>query len=222
MRPIKACIFDLDGVIVDTAKYHYQAWRRLANELGFDFSEVQNEALKGVSRVESLNRILAWGGVEKAASEHQSLAARKNDWYLAYIEQMDSSEILPGIVEFLDDLAQRDILAAIGSSSKNAGKILQQIGLADRFATISDGNRISKSKPDPEVFLLAAQDLALSPDQCIVFEDAISGVEAALTGGFYAVGIGEPEVLSRAHLVFPNLQGITFSDITSKLSEAGV
>lgn len=219
MLPINACIFDLDGVIVDTARYHFMAWRRLANELGFDFSEEQNEDLKGISRMESLQRILDWGKVDKPEAERQALAARKNDWYLEYIQRMDRSEILDGVIDFLDDLERHGILAAIGSSSKNAGTILKQIGLIDRFTTISDGTRISKSKPDPEVFLLAAEDMDLPPSACIVFEDAQSGVEAALSGGFYAVGIGEPDVLSRAHLVLPNLQGVSFQDILSHLSQ---
>lgn len=210
---IKACIFDLDGVIVDTAKYHFIAWRRLANSLGFDFSEEENEKLKGVSRIESLNLILQWGGIEKTEVEKEELATRKNNWYREYILKMDSSEILEGVVPFLDHLEQKGIRMAVGSSSKNAGTILEQVGLSHRFEAIIDGTKVSRSKPDPQVFEMGAEEMGLSPRECIVFEDAPKGVDAALAGGFIAVGVGSEENLGHAQYVLPNFIGVSLQDI---------
>ena len=205
---IKAFIFDLDGVIVDTAKYHFIAWRRMANAVGFDFSEEENEKLKGVSRMDSLNLILKWGGAEKTEEEKRALATQKNDWYREYILKMDDSEILEGIIAFLDAATAKGIKLAVGSSSKNATTILEQIGLKDRFEVIVDGNKLTKSKPDPQVFLLGAEAMGLKPEECLVFEDAEKGVDAALAGGFYAVGVGG-ENLKHAHHVVPDFEGLT-------------
>jgi beta-phosphoglucomutase len=213
---IKACIFDLDGVIVDTAKYHFIAWRRLANELGYDFSEEKNEQLKGVSRMDSLDLILEWAGQERSPEEKEALASQKNSWYREYILKMDDSEILDGILPFLDELEQKGIRMAVGSSSKNATTILEQIGLKDRFEVIVDGNKLSRSKPDPQVFELGAKAMALRPDECVVFEDAERGVDAALSGGFYAVGIGG-ENLNHAHLVIPDFTNHSFEQIVQAL-----
>ncbi|MBI5916005.1 MAG: beta-phosphoglucomutase [Bacteroidetes bacterium] len=214
---IKACIFDLDGVIVDTARYHFIAWRRLANELGFDFTEKENEQIKGVSRTESLNLILRWGGVEKTEAEKTELAARKNDWYVDLVCNMTPSEILEGVVAFLDGLRAKGIKIALGSASKNSMTILRQVGLVEYFDVVIDGTKTTRSKPDPEVFLLGAQALGLPPSDCIVFEDAEKGIEAALTGGFHAVGIGEPEALPAAKFVIPGFAGITFEEIVARL-----
>lgn len=214
---IKACIFDLDGVIVDTAKYHFIAWRRLANELGFDFTEKDNEQLKGVSRTESLNLILHWGGVEKTLAEKTELAARKNDWYVELVCNMTPDEILDGVVTFLDSLRAKGIKIALGSASKNSMTILRQVRLARYFDVVIDGTKTTRSKPDPEVFLLGAQALGLPPSECIVFEDAEKGIEAALAGGFHAVGIGEPATLAAAKLVIPGFAGITFEEIVARL-----
>lgn len=216
---IKACIFDLDGVIVDTARYHFLAWRRLANSLGFDFSKEKNEQLKGVSRMDSLDLILQWGGVEKSAVEREALAEKKNKWYRAYILDMDESEILDGVLPFLDDLEQKGVRMAVGSSSKNATTIIEQIKLKERFEVIIDGNRLSRSKPDPQVFELGAKAMKLSPEECIVFEDAERGIDAALAGGFFAVGIGG-ENLQHAHQVIPDFKGRRFEDILSALPQA--
>lgn len=213
----QGCIFDLDGVIVDTAKYHFLAWRRLANTLGFDFDEAQNEKLKGVSRVESLNLILQWGGVEKTGQEKQILMDDKNGWYLEYIDKMTPEEILPGVIDFLTDLKQKNIKIGLGSASKNAGRILERIGLTGFFDTIVDGNQVTASKPDPEVFLKGAENLRLSPGDCIVFEDAEKGIEAAINGGFRAVGVGKKEQLPAAHLVIGGFQNVTFDDIVKNL-----
>lgn len=214
---IKACIFDLDGVIVDTAKYHFQAWRRLANELGFDFSEADNEQLKGVSRMESLDIILGWGGITPSKEQKLELADRKNEWYKDLISHMQPGEILPGVPEFLDDLQRHGIRIALGSASKNAGAVIQSIGLRDCFEVIVDGRQTTRSKPDPQVFQLAAAKLGLQPAACIVFEDADSGIEAALAGGFYAVGVGSPEVLGKAHMVIPGFAGLAWSDVLNTL-----
>jgi beta-phosphoglucomutase len=214
---ITTCIFDLDGVIVDTAKYHFLASRRLANELGFDFDEHANEQLKGVGRMESLDIILSWGGVQLSADEKTDWAARKNDWYLELANQMDPSEILDGALDFLEDVKTQGKLIALGSSSKNAKTILDLIGLGDYFDAVVDGNDIVRTKPDPEVFLLCAQALGQDPRHCVVFEDAQSGVEAALAGGFFAVGIGQQTALKQAHLVVPGFSGWTWKRMESVL-----
>lgn len=214
---IKACIFDLDGVIVDTAKYHYIAWRQLANDLGFDFTEQQNEKLKGISRMDSLDLILSWGQVEKSAAEKEALATKKNEEYRSYILKMDEGEILPGVLPLLEALQRRGIKLAIGSASKNAPVIIQQLGLAEFFPIIIDGTKVEKSKPDPEVFQKAAVELGVDPTSAIVFEDAEAGVEAALRGGFHAVGIGDPVVLKAAHFIIPGFAEHDFPAILKGL-----
>jgi len=211
---LKGCIFDLDGVIVDTAKYHYLAWKRLAQELGFDFSEEQNEALKGVSRMASLEILLAAGGIKKSEDEKTILATRKNSWYVDYISRMTPEEILPGSIILLQNLRENGILTAIGSASKNAGMILDRIGLTKMFDAIVDGYKITRAKPDPEVFLRGAKELGLEPKYCIVFEDAVAGVEAALDAGMICVGIGDKNRLGKAHLVVSDLRGITIEQLT--------
>jgi beta-phosphoglucomutase len=213
MMDLKGCIFDLDGVIVDTARYHYLAWRRLANELGFDFSEEQNEALKGVSRMASLDILLAAGNIEKDDEEKILLATRKNNWYVDYITQMNPSEILPGSIDLLLKLRKEGILIAVGSASKNAGVILDRIGLTGLFDAVIDGYSVTRAKPNPEVFLKGAEQLGLNPVNCIVFEDAVAGVKAAHAAGMKCVGIGEQENLSEAEIIVPNLAGITIEQL---------
>ena len=205
MSKIKACIFDLDGVIVDTAVYHYKAWKRLANELSFDFTEEANEKLKGISRKESLDLILGWGGVDKTEAERAELATSKNEWYVEMISQMTPAEILPGTLEFLQALKTAGYKIALGSASKNAGFILEKVGLTSYFDAIVDGNLVTASKPDPQVFLKGAELLGIEPAACVVFEDAIAGIEAAKAGGMKVIGIGEPETLKGADLVIPGL-----------------
>ena len=218
MHNIKACIFDLDGVIVDTAKYHFTAWRRLANELGFDFTTEDNEKLKGVSRVESLQLILEWGGVAKSTAEQKVLAARKNEWYTTSIQEMPHEEILPGVIPFLKSVKAAKIKIALGSASKNARAILRQVELMDYFDAVVDGNNVAQSKPHPEVFLNGALALEVSPAECIVFEDAAKGIEAAHRGGFYSIGLGDPEVLAKANLVIPSLAGWNVEKIINELA----
>ena len=215
MQGIAACIFDLDGVIVDTAVYHFKAWKRLANELGFNFTEAQNEKLKGVSRIRSLELILGWGGIEKSAEEQHELATRKNEWYVDMIHHMTPEEILPGAKELLNSLRAAGIKTALGSASKNAGVILDKVGILPLFDAVIDGNMVSASKPDPEVFLKGAEALGVAPAQCIVFEDAIAGVEAGKAGGMKVVGIGEQSVLNEADLVVSGLQEINIQTLTN-------
>jgi beta-phosphoglucomutase len=206
---IKACLFDMDGVIVDTAKFHFLAWQRLANSLSIEFTEVQNEELKGVSRVESLEKILAWGGIQLNNAKKLELMDLKNRWYLEYAEQVVPSEMLPGVLDFLQELQRKDILIGLGSSSKNAILILEKLGILDMFDTIIDGNKIHMSKPHPEVFQRGASELQLQPSEIVVFEDAQSGVEAAKSGGFYCIGIGDASVLASADAVVTSMDGMT-------------
>jgi beta-phosphoglucomutase len=213
MSTIKACIFDLDGVIVDTAVYHFKAWKRLADELGINFTEHDNERLKGVSRVRSLEIILELGGVTKTEAEQQELATRKNTWYVEMINRMTPAEILPGAKEFLETCRAVGIKTALGSASKNSGTILDKINMAHLFDAIVDGNHVSKAKPDPEVFLKGAEALGVIPAECVVFEDAIAGVEAAINGGMKVVGIGLPGVLDKADLVVSGLDKMSLEKL---------
>lgn len=205
MSTIKACLFDLDGVLVDTAKYHFIAWKRLAEELGFTFTEEDNERLKGVSRMASLDILLELGGLEMGDDAKRQLAEKKNAWYVEYITRMDSSEILPGALKFLKELRDEGIRVALGSASKNAMTILNNTGLTPYFDAIIDGTKTASAKPDPEVFLLGARELGAAPSECVVFEDAEAGVEAANRAGMRSVGIGSPDQLGRANLVVPSL-----------------
>lgn len=205
----KAFIFDLDGVIVDTAKYHYLAWKELANSLGFDFTEEQNELLKGVSRIRSLEILLDLGKVELSQEEKDKYLHEKNEQYLKYIEKMDTREILPGIPELLAFLRAEKIPFALGSASKNARLILENLKLLDDFDAIVDGNDVSTAKPDPEVFLIASEKLGKNPKDCIVIEDASAGVQAANSAGMTSIGIGDPEVLKGADHNLENTKELT-------------
>jgi len=209
MKKEKAFIFDLDGVIVDTAKYHFLAWRNLANELGFEFTEEHNELLKGVSRVRSLEILLSIGNVKLSEEEKQRYLVKKNTEYLSYVNQMASDEILPGISELLDYLDVNKIKYALGSASKNAPLILEKVGLLNRFTAIVDGNDVSKAKPDPEVFLIGAKKLNMKPKDCIVVEDAIAGVEAANAAKMMSIGIGDAKLLSEANYVLADTSDFT-------------
>ena len=212
MENIKACIFDLDGVIVDTAVYHYQAWKRLANGLGFDFTEQLNEQLKGVSRMASLELILGWGNItNKTEEEKLALATQKNEWYNQMINQMTPAEILPGAREFVQGCRDAGIKTAIGSASKNTPTILAKLQLLPLFDAVVDGNSVINPKPDPEVFLKGAEALGVRPSDCIVFEDAVAGIAAARNGGMKAVGIGSPETLFKANLVVSGLDKMTLT-----------
>lgn len=216
MSVIKAFLFDLDGVIVDTAIYHYQAWKRLANELGFDISEEFNERLKGVSRMESLDIILEHGGLTLPEEKKNELAAEKNQWYLELVSRMTSDDILPGVANFFSQVRKANLLTALGSVSKNAPLILERIGMSEAFDVIIDGTKISKGKPDPEVFTKGAAELGVNADECVVFEDAVAGVEAGKRGGMFVVGLGSPDVLTQADLVAPSLENLTVEDVLNK------
>ncbi len=216
---IKALIFDLDGVVVDTAKYHYLAWKKLAEELGFFFSEKHNERLKGVSRIRSLEILLEVGGIELDEKTKTDLATKKNTDYLEYIMKMTPDEILPGVLDILEKAKQNGLKLAIGSASKNAVTILKRVDLLKYFDVIIDGNKVSKAKPDPEVFLNAAKELGVRPEECIVFEDAEAGVEAALNGNLHVVGIGDENTLNKAEMVvsgFKNTKLEVFLNLGSK------
>lgn len=195
-------IFDLDGVIVDTAKYHYLAWKNLANELGFDFTEEQNEAFKGVSRRRCLEILLELGGITVDDSQFEQWLQEKNEDYLSYIAKMDASEILPDVPKVLNFLKENGVPMALGSASKNAVPILEKVNLLSYFDTVVDGNKVTRAKPDPEVFLIAARDINVAPEQCVVFEDAVAGIEAANRADMISIGIGDPEVLSEARHIF--------------------
>ncbi|NCT08908.1 MAG: beta-phosphoglucomutase [Flavobacteriia bacterium] len=207
----KGIIFDLDGVIVDTAKYHYLAWRKLANRLGFEFSQKQNELFKGVSRKRCMDILLEMGNVTATQEQKEAWMIEKNDDYLAFIEEMDDSEILPDVPKMLHFLKDNTIPIALGSASKNAKPILEKVGLLSYFDAIVDGNNVTKAKPDPEVFLLAAEKLGVEATNCIVFEDAVAGIEAANAANMMSIGIGEKEVLSEATFIFKDFTEISIN-----------
>lgn len=198
---MKGCIFDLDGVIVDTAKYHYLAWKKIADEFGFVFTEKNNERLKGVSRMASLDILLSIGGVHLSEGEKLQVADKKNEIYLGYILKMTPDEVLPGVLTFLKTLRDQGIKISLGSASKNAKTILHQVGIENLFDAVADGTNVSKAKPDPEVFLKGAELLNLSPADCVVFEDARAGIEAAHRAGMKCVGIGDSVTLREADTV---------------------
>ncbi len=216
---ITCFIFDLDGVLVDTAKYHYQAWRKLAQELGFDLSPETNERLKGVSRMKSLEIILETGGRQATAEELEILASKKNAWYLEFITRMKPSEVLPNVKSFVRQSRAKHLKTAIGSASKNTPTILERTDLTSLFNTVVDGNVTAVAKPDPEVFLKAAEALGVSPSACVVFEDSASGVEAARRAGMHVVGIGNPQSLRDADLVISGFSGVTPTMILKQLGQ---
>ena len=205
----KAFIFDLDGVIVDTAKYHYLAWKKIASELGIDFTHEHNELLKGVSRVRSLDIILGLGNVEASQEQKNQWLVQKNEEYLIYLVDMDQSEILPGVMKVLEFLKANNQPIALGSASKNARPILEKTGILSYFDVIVDGNDVSNAKPDPEVFLQAAQKLGMTNENSIVFEDSVAGIQAANIAAMTSIGIGEATILNEAKY---NFKDFTFID----------
>lgn len=202
---MKGAIFDLDGVLVDTAKYHYLAWKKLADQLGIDFTEADNERLKGVSRVRSLEILLEIGGVEKDELAQSRLREMKNEWYLSFIKDMTAEELLPGAKEYLLQLKKEGVKISLGSASKNAVAILKSLAIYELFDEIIDGTKVINAKPDPEVFLKAAKGLGLEPKECVVFEDAAAGVQAGKAAGMYVVGIGTVDNLPEADEVVAGL-----------------
>lgn len=198
----KAFIFDLDGVIVDTAKYHFLAWQKIANRLGIEFTHEHNEELKGVSRVRSLDIILGLGNVQAPQEDKDKWLAEKNEDYLGYITNMDDTEILPGVVPVLQFLKDNNQKVALGSASKNARPILEKVNILHYFDAIVDGNDVTNAKPDPEVFLRAAQLVGASAQDSIVFEDSVAGVQAANIADMVSIGIGDKNILGEAQHVF--------------------
>lgn len=214
----KGFIFDLDGVIVDTAKYHYLAWKHLADQLGIPFTEEKNEQFKGVSRKRCLEILLEMGNLKVPQEQFDAWLAEKNEDYLRYIDTMDEDEVLPDVPKVLNFLRKNKVPMGLGSASKNARPILKKVGLIPYFNTIVDGTQVTKAKPDPEVFMIAARDLNLAPENCIVFEDAIAGIQAANSAGMVSVGIGDHKTLSEARYVFRDFTEIDL-DFIKELAE---
>jgi len=215
----KAFIFDLDGVIVDTAKYHYLAWQKLAQQLGINFTPEHNEELKGVSRVRSLEIILALGNISATQVDKDIWLKQKNEEYLSYLVTMDESEVLPGVLQVLDYLKQHNQKIVLGSASKNARPILEKSKVIDYFDAVVDGNDVSNAKPDPEVFLQGAKKVHFPNDKCIVFEDSVAGIQAANAAGMISVGIGEANTLHEAHFVFPDFTYIDLNFIENLINK---
>lgn len=213
---IRGFIFDLDGVLTDTAEFHYRAWQRLADEEGLPFDRQANEALRGVSRRESLMRII--GNKQYSEEQIQEMMDRKNRYYVDSIQEVTSADLLPGAIALLDELKQAGIKIAIGSASKNARTVVEKLGLGDKVDAIADGYSVERPKPAPDLFLFAAKELGLQANECVVVEDAAAGIEAALAAGMWTVGLGPVERVGAAHVVLPSLEGITWKDLQAKLA----
>jgi kojibiose phosphorylase len=214
---VRGVIFDLDGVLTDTAEYHYRSWQRLADEEGLFFNRHANEALRGVSRRDSLLRILG----DRSVSEEklQEMMERKNHYYVSFIQDISPQDLLPGALSLLQDLRKQNIHIALGSASKNAQGVIERLGIADYIDVVADGYSVERSKPAPDLFLFAAEGLGLEPQHCVVFEDAASGIEAALAANMWSVGLGPAERVGKAHIVLPNLAGLTWNDLLVRLCE---
>jgi beta-phosphoglucomutase len=215
MEQISACLFDLDGVIVETDKYHFLAWSVLAKELDIPFDQNDNERLKGVSRMASLDIVLGLGHISMNTYQKSSLAQKKNDIYRAYLSELSEKSILPGVVDLIETLKLNDIKIGIGSSSKNANLILNQVGLINQFDTIVDGSMVKNSKPEPDIFLLGAKKLNIKPEACLVIEDAAAGVLAAKAANMLCVGVGTENQLHEADLIVSNLTQLSMEKINS-------
>lgn len=216
---IRCCLFDLDGVLVDTARYHYLAWAELARRLGFAFTPAQGEATRGVSRMASLDIVLAAGGLRErfTPEEKERLAAEKNARYRKYIEGMNAGDVLPGVRPFLEELRARGVLTVLGSASKNAGTILDRCRLRPLFDYVVDGTQIAKAKPDPEVFAKGAAAVGANPADCVVFEDAAAGIEAAHRAGMRSVGVGGSPLLAGATLRIASFEGLTYEQLVARI-----
>jgi beta-phosphoglucomutase len=219
MKKLKAFIFDLDGVIVDTAKYHFLAWQKIAKQLGIEFTLEHNELLKGVSRVRSLDIILELGKVEATQEDKNKWLIQKNEDYLSYLVDMNESELLVGVLPILKFLKEKKQLIALGSASKNARPILEKTGILSYFDAIVDGNDVSNAKPDPEVFLMAAKLLGVKAEDSIVFEDSVAGIQAANIGGMLSIGIGDSKTLHEAKYIFRDFTQIDTSFIEELINK---
>lgn len=215
----KAFIFDLDGVIVDTAKYHFIAWQKIAQELGIEFTPEHNENLKGVSRVRSLDIILELGKINASQEDKNKWLIQKNEDYLSYLVNMNQSEILPGVLPILQFLKEKNQAIALGSASKNARPILEKTGIIDYFDAIVDGNDVTNAKPDPEVFLQAAKLLDVAPQNAIVFEDSVAGIQAANIANMTSIGIGEENILHEAKYIFKDFMFMDSSFIEAMIKK---
>ncbi len=215
---IQACLFDMDGVLVSTEKYHFLAWKRLAETLGFTIDEDFNENLKGVSRAVCIDLIAKHGNLDLSQDEKNELAAKKNEWFLEYVAEISPKDVLPGVLDFLQELKQKNIKIAVGSASKNAPLLLEKMGIKQMFDAVIDGNIIEKAKPNPEVFLRGAKAVNVVPENCVVFEDAQSGVQAAKSGGMFCVGVGSEEILLQADFCINSFEEMNFTFLQSKLS----
>ncbi len=214
----KCFIFDLDGVIVDTAKYHYLAWQKIAHQLGIEFTPEHNEELKGVSRIRSLDLILALGNIEASQEDKNKWLVQKNEDYLSYLVNMNEDEILPGVLPVLLYLKQHNQKIVLGSASKNAKPILEKANIIHYFDAIVDGNDVSNAKPDPEVFIQGARKVNFPNEKCIVFEDSVAGIQAANIAGMISVGIGEASILQEAQFVFPDFTHIDLNFIENLIN----
>lgn len=215
---IRAFIFDLDGVLTDTAEYHYRGWKRLADEEGLPFTREDNEQLRGVARRDSL--MLIHKGRVYPEEKIQEMMARKNNYYLDSIKEISPRDLLPGAKELLEEIHEAGLKNALGSASKNAGEVIERLGIRSLFDSISDGYSVERQKPAPDLFLHAAHQLNLSPAECVVVEDAAAGIEAARAGGFRSVGLGPPERVGKANALFPSLAGIHLSDLLKTFDSA--
>lgn len=212
---IKGFIFDLDGVITDTAEYHYRGWKRLADEEGIPFTREDNEHLRGVSRRDSLMLILK--GREYSEAQMQAMMTRKNNYYLEFIKEIAPQDLLPGAKELLEELRAAGYKVALGSASKNARDVLERLGIIQLFDAIADGYSVERQKPAPDLFLYAANALNLQPAECVVVEDAAAGIEAALAGGFRSIGLGPAERVGAAEVILPKLAGVKLAGLLATL-----
>jgi beta-phosphoglucomutase len=215
---VRGFIFDLDGVLTDTAEFHYRAWQRLADEEGLPFDRQANENLRGISRRESLMIIL--GDRRYPEEQIQALMERKNNYYLQAIETITPGDLLPGARELLEEIRAAKLKSAVGSASKNAGQVIDRLGLRLLLDAVSDGHSVQHPKPAPDLFLHAAGQLGLPPSECVVVEDAAAGIEAARAGGFRSVGLGPRERVGQAEAVFSSLAGVRLADLLAALGAA--
>jgi len=215
MSGIKAFIFDLDGVLVDTAEYHYRGWKRLADEEGLPFDRKANEALRGIPRRESLLLILK--GRDLPEDKILEMMERKNRYYVEFIQEITPADMLPGARELLLEIHSAGLKSAIGSASKNSCQVLDHLGITSLFDAISDGFSVTNPKPAPDLFLHAASQLGFSPIECVVVEDAAAGIQAAQAGGFHSIGLGPSERVGIADLVFPSLENVHLAQILARL-----
>ncbi len=216
---MKAFLFDLDGVLVDTANYHYLAWKQVCDALGIEFNEIDNEKLKGIDRRNSLRILLRIGNKELSESEFESWLVKKNESYLEMIEKLDRDALFPGVISLFEKLKEKDIKIGLGSASKNAKLILHRLKITDYFDCIVDGNMTTQGKPDPQVFLLNASRLGLQVEDCAVLEDSKAGIDAAITANMKAIGIGSDQSIKHADVVYQDIESINLNAVLDLFDE---